>query len=260
MKQNMKKLWIVLCMVVCLFALSGCSKADDSVDTIDPQVVSAMEQYADYYLNLFTTLTKEEVIAEINACEKNKNYTMMSAFQSWESVMDDMGDYIAHNPAVVETTDDGYIARVDAVFIQRDMEFSIMINEDGTEILGISFAPEYTMGEKMAKAGMNTLMGMGVVFAVLIFIAWVISLFKYISVFENKMKEKKAAKEAPAAAPAPAPVAAPATVAEPVVEDVSDDTELIAVIAAAIAASEGKTSTNGLVVRSIKRVHKSNWK
>ena len=260
MKQNMKKLWVILCMVVCLFALSGCSKADAAADTVDPQVVSAMEQYAEYYLKLFTSSTKEEVIAEINACEKSKNYTMMSAFQSWESVMDEMGGFIAHNPTVVETTDDGYIARVNAVFEQRDMEFSIMINEDGTEILGISFAPEYTMGETMAKAGMNTLMGMGVVFVVLIFIAWVISLFKYISVFEKKMKEKKEVKEAPAAAPAPAPVSAPAPAAEPVVEDVSDDTELIAVIAAAIAASEGKTSTNGLVVRSIKRVQKSNWK
>ena len=75
------------------------------------------------------------------------------------------------------------------------------------------------------------------------------------------MKERKEAKTAaPATAAVPAPAAAPAPVEEPAVEDVSDDTELIAVIAAAIAAAEGKTSTNGLVVRSIKRVQKSNWK
>ena len=63
----------------------------------------------------------------------------------------------------------------------------------------------------------------------------------------------------PASAPvqrpaAPAPVAAP--VAEPAVEDVTDDGELIAVIAAAIAASEGKTSTDGFVVRSIRKVNR----
>ena len=40
----------------------------------------------------------------------------------------------------------------------------------------------------------------------------------------------------------------------------SDDTELISVIAAAIAASEGKETAEGLVVRSIKRVPKRNWK
>ena len=58
---------------------------------------------------------------------------------------------------------------------------------------------------------------------------------------------------APVAA-APAPVAAP--VAEPAVEDVTDDGELIAVIAAAIAASEGKTSTDGFVVRSIRKINR----
>ena len=71
-------------------------------------------------------------------------------------------------------------------------------------------------------------------------------------------------KEAPAAAPAPAavpmPAAVPAPIAVPVQEEMSDDTELISVIAAAIAASEGKETAEGLVVRSIKRVPKRNWK
>ena len=261
MKQNMKKLWIALCMMFCLFALSGCSTAEETAEEIDANVIEGMNDYVDYYVNFFAELTEEDIAAEMATCEKEKNYVMLTAFQSWDSVMDEMGNYIAYNPAVIEAIDEGYIARANVVFDQRDMEFSIMLNEDGTEILGISFSPEYTLGEKMSKAGMNTIMGMGVVFVVLIFISWVISMFKYISVFENKMKEKKAAKTAaPAPAAALAPAAAPAPVVEPVVEDVSDDTELIAVIAAAIAASEGKTSTNGLVVRSIKRVQKSNWK
>ena len=59
---------------------------------------------------------------------------------------------------------------------------------------------------------MNTLMGMGVVFAVLIFISWLISMFKYINVFEAKMKAKKSAA---APAPAAAPQAAPAAPAPP---------------------------------------------
>ena len=41
---------------------------------------------------------------------------------------------------------------------------------------------------------------------------------------------------------------------------VVDDTELISVIAAAIAAAEGKETADGLVVRSIKRVSNRNWK
>ena len=60
-----------------------------------------------------------------------------------------------------------------------------------------------------------------------------------------------------AAAPVAAPVAAPAPVAEPepVVEDVTDDSELIAVIAAAIAAFDN--SGKALVVRRVRKV--SGW-
>ena len=53
----------------------------------------------------------------------------------------------------------------------------------------------------------------------------------------------------------PAPKAAPAEE-----ENLTDDTELVSVITAAIAAYEGKeTVDNGLVVRSIKRVSNRNW-
>ena len=58
--------------------------------------------------------------------------------------------------------------------------------------------------------------------------------------------------EAPKAAPAPA-VAAAVEEAEEM-----DDTELVAVIAAAIAAAEG-TTTDGFVVRSIKRRKSNKW-
>ena len=49
-----------------------------------------------------------------------------------------------------------------------------------------------------------------------------------------------------------------APVVEEVVVDETDDLELIAVITAAIAAQEG-TSTDGFVVRSIRRRPSNNW-
>ena len=114
------------------------------------------------------------------------------------------------------------------------------------EVNDITVDQIQTLGEKMTNAGLNTLMGMGIVFAVLILISLIISCFKVFSYLDNKSKEKQAAqapaaKEAPAA-PAPTVPAAPA----------QDDLELAAVIAAAIAASTG-TSTEDFVVRSIKR-------
>lgn len=95
--------------------------------------------------------------------------------------------------------------------------------------------------------------GIAVVFVMLtILIAFVWTLGKLIQKLVNRAEAKKAAAAA-AAAPAPAPV-----VEAPVVEEAPavDDAELIAVIAAAIAAFDN--SGKNLVVRKVRRV--SGWK
>ena len=103
----------------------------------------------------------------------------------------------------------------------------------------------------MGKAALNTLIGMGTVFVVLILISLIISCFSFIPKLQEKFS-REAQLPAPAAAPVPA-----APVAEE--EELADDTELVAVIAAAIAAYEG-TSTDGFQVRSIKRASTRKWK
>jgi len=109
--------------------------------------------------------------------------------------------------------------------------------------------------DAMAEATVNTIIGISVVFLALLFISFVISLFKYINKFEQKLANKKAGKAAPAPQPAPAP--APVVEAAPE----TDDLELIAVITAAIHAYEeaqGNSVTGDLVVRSIKK-RNSRW-
>ncbi len=103
------------------------------------------------------------------------------------------------------------------------------------------------LGEAMAKAGLNTLIGMGTVFVVLILISMIINGFAVIpklqKAFSKKADEGQSVKEN----------AAPAVQAEEPAVDETDDLELVAVIAAAVAASEGAASTDGFVVRSIIR-------
>lgn len=110
--------------------------------------------------------------------------------------------------------------------------------------------------DAMAEAGINTIIGIVVVFSALIFISFIISLFKYINKFEQMLANKKAGK-------APAPKAEPAPAPAPVVEAAPemDDLELIAVITAAIHAYEeaqGNVVEGDLVVRSIKK-RNSRW-
>ena len=100
----------------------------------------------------------------------------------------------------------------------------------------------------MKNAALNTLMGIGTVFVILAMLIFLISLFKYIP-GSGAQQVKKKKEEAAAPAPAPVPVAT-----APVQEE-TDNSELIAVIAAAIAASEG-TTTDGFVVRSIRKINR----
>jgi sodium pump decarboxylase gamma subunit len=104
----------------------------------------------------------------------------------------------------------------------------------------------------MTKAALNTLLGMGTVFVILILIMLIISMFSWIPKIQAKLsnKNKAGVKER----------AVDNTIAQIIEnEELSDDTELVAVIAAAIAASEGAASTDGFVVRSIKRANTNKW-
>ena len=110
--------------------------------------------------------------------------------------------------------------------------------------------PEYfdslTLSEKMAGAGVTTLLGLGTTFMILCLIWLILSIMGKIMTATGK-------KSAPAAAAAPA-VPAAAAPAPAKGENLASDAELVAVITAAIAAYEGSGAANNLVVRSIQRV------
>lgn len=249
MKQFMRRALAVLCLTMAMLSLTACGSSKAAEETISEQEKTYVAQMADSTLRTFDMMTQEELEATLKAAEKSKDTVLSAALSSWIGVKEDLGALVSIDTIDVALTDDGYGANVDATFEKRNMSAYIAIDEDKTHYTAISFNPAYSTGERLSKAALNTLMGMGTVFAVLIFISFLIGLFKYIHVWEEKNKQKNA--------PAPAdPVPAPAPAEE---EELTDDLELVAVITAAIAASEN-TSADGLVVRSIKRAPVSKWK
>ena len=114
---------------------------------------------------------------------------------------------------------------------------------------------ELTFGQKMSEGAITLVLGMGTVFAVLIFL-WIIiaAVGKAIGVTQ-KTAEKKVAKPEPTPAAAPAPAAVPAPVA-PVQSDLSE-AELVAVMTAAIAAFGGESAATRIRIRSVRRT--TNW-
>jgi glutaconyl-CoA/methylmalonyl-CoA decarboxylase subunit delta len=99
---------------------------------------------------------------------------------------------------------------------------------------------------------LNILIGLGIIFAALIFIAGLIYIIKSISNLSNNNPNGSASNSA-------SPVNVPGNTNDGVIyeEELTDDLELVAVITAAIMASMGnEVPADGLVVRSIRKVNK----
>lgn len=106
------------------------------------------------------------------------------------------------------------------------------------------------------EALVNTVIGMGTVFVVLILISFIIYLLKFVPSLLDRSKKEEIVVRSENAAPS-TPAAKPAEKPAPVVSGNTDDTQLVAVITAAITAAMEQEGTpvaaDGLVIRSIKK-------
>ena len=227
--------------------------ADDSISSSDS---ATLADYASETIELITTMSDaemEEIVNPSSLLSVPPAYSA-AAVESWLAVKDNLGAYEAAKEHDISADDSTITIESACDFANGEGTVTIILDRDTLTPDSISFAEaNASLGKTMQEAALNTVMGLGIVFLVLLFLSFLISQFKHIAKLEEKMT-KKNAPEAPKAAPAPAaPVAAPAPVEETV-----DDGELIAVIAAAIAAAEG-TTTDGVVVRSIKKSNRNKW-
>jgi sodium pump decarboxylase gamma subunit len=112
---------------------------------------------------------------------------------------------------------------------------------------GVFAASTWWEGVKgpLADAGVNTIVGLCIVFTALVFISFIISLFKYIGKLDKSNETKTAAK-------------APAVAAQQSGNELNiDNFELVAIITAAISEyeeSRGNFFKDGIVVRSVKKI------
>lgn len=238
----MKKLLAILGMITCMACLAACGEEEAKTGPIS-------EEQA---IQIGTTIVDQmNTIVSQGAIEQYVDQpALYSGFQGWQGALDDIGTYEGVSGGSVSFAEDEVAITVNVLGSSHNADVEIVLDSALTTYIGITTNVHYSTGEVMAKAGMNTLIGMGTVFAVLILISLIISCFSLISKFEAKQKKEE-----------PVTVAAASPVVEqtPAEEELSDDTELVAVIAAAVAAYEGAASTDGFVVRSIRKSNKSKW-
>ncbi len=253
MKKKISLLGLILILVL---SFTGCGKSETT-----EYDQTRFEQYAEFVVQNFEAMTTEQLDSFSDMRDLQLDTQLMNAglpvdgtdfltmISSWEAAEEECGAYVEHGDWTMEVKNDGVSLTSEAKYENRDADIVFSFDEKGN-MESMDISAHYSTGEILEKAGLNTVLGMGTVFVVLIFISFIIYLLGYIPKLQekwaNKDKKVEEKKEAPVQA-APAPVAA-----------VEDDAELVAVIAAAIAAAEG-TSTDGFVVRSIKRRKSNRW-
>ena len=232
-----KKIFLIAVLCLCMLGLAACSKTDPT--TVDYNGYS----YDDLQTNCQGTV---QTLASMTDEDKqyyleNSTEIIANLINRWDEAVEEYGSFVDFGDFEITKSGKTLTAAQTLHMEDRDVILTYVYTYYSMELNDITIDGVYSVGEKMSTALMNTLMGMLVVFCVLILISLIIYCFNIFPYLEKK----KAAKNAPAKADV-------VTQIEVREEQQTDDGELIAVIAAAIAAAEG-TSTDGFVVRSIRR-------
>lgn len=257
----MKKKWTLLCFAfVCMLSLVACGENAQERDyngmsyqELQDNAISTWEYIQGMDLDQMKLVL--DTIDDMSEAEwtqtKEANEGLeeeVALVRSWINVSEQAGEFIDIDSFEVTATGKTTTTELYLNFEKRPVVLSVVYKNRDMTVESTTVDLVYTMGEKMQRALMNTVMGMGTVFLMLIIICAIISCFSYIPKIEAKIKAKKQGDVAPSV-----PVAAVAPqVEQEAVASAPDDQELVAAIAAAIAAYTGQ-ATDDFIVRSIKR-------
>ncbi len=211
--------------------IGSCKMYLDSLYTYDDEELEEMKDLGDFYL-----VTSEMV----------------------QSEKEELGAYLGTlEGGSCEISGDKIMVTVPAKFENYDADIMITFDSTGTQPMNFVINPRYSLGEKMSGALGNFVLGIIIVFVMLLFLAFVISLLKFVNPdIRKKRKEEKAKAAAALETKAPETPAAPKTSAAASVPSAAvpaaDDYEVIVAMAAAIAAAEAE-SGGSYIVRSIRR-------
>ncbi len=240
----MKKIFAILGMITCMIGLCACGQETRQMSEEEQNLVTRDEAL----VQDFNSVVSQGAVEQL--ADQPEIY---AGLLGWQDALEDIGEFEGTNGGTAVVNDEEIYAEINVLGSKHNAVVEVVYDPATGMLQAVTTNVTYSLGEIMMKALMNTVIGMGTVFVVLILISLIISCFTLISKIEGR---KKKAAENPAGAnvqPAPAAVQPAAQ------EELSDDTELVAVIAAAIAAYEGSGSTDGFVVRSIRKSNKSKW-
>ncbi len=261
----MKKFMALICMIACIFGLTACGSEGTLTDYEQHKVENAQQITRDYLVPMLSqymddvrvhdldeyTAEEVEYMLEAQLGLLVDGYAFKTAIGSFYSAMDSIGMVSELGEISARIEGDQIIVEAEVIGEKKNGTAEVILSNDMFfKMESAALNPKSSLGELMGRAGLNTLIGMGTVFAVLILISGIISCFRFISKLQDNAAKKKAAKEGEVAG---VENAVAQILEQEAAAEETDDLELVAVIAAAVAAYQGSASTDGFVVRSIRR-------
>lgn len=208
----MKKLFAILGMITCMIGLCACGQETRQMSAEEQELLERDEQLVQQF---------DMVISQGALEEFESQPALYAGLSGWQDAMKDIGTFEGTNGGTAVINDDEIVASINVLGSEHNATVEIVYDPATGMLEAITTNVTYSLGEIMMKALMNTVIGMGTVFVVLILISLIISCFTLISKFEGR-KQKKAAESSAGVSAQPAPVAVQPTVQE----ELSDDTEL----------------------------------
>lgn len=244
---------MAVCMVFTIAAILPSSvKAEEII--VSEEDTAQLAGFAQQMIQQITTMPPEQMeeILKPSSILSGNNKILSSAVESYKTVTEELGEYRSTGDSTAEVSEDDIIVTTKITCVNGDGNAVLTLDREALTPVSLIFDTnaETTMGVKLETAALNTLIGLVTVFAMLVFLSFLISLFKHLNKIGGKGKKSDVDE---------LEFEEPLMFSEPVQEEeLVDDSELVAVIAAAIAASEN-TSIDGFVVRSIKKSNNRKW-
>ena len=192
MKTFKKITSVCMALLVMAALIIGSTSMVFAADKVDDSVKNTLVNTAEGLTDTIIGLADADIENYLNSGD---DFTT-SAMQSWQSSKDELGSKKDKNGETsVTLKDDQYTVTVPVKFEKADANFVYVFDSTGTPV-SLSVDVQYGMGKTLQRAGLNTLMGIGTVFVMLILLSLLISLFRFIPNPEaKKAAEAKAAKE-----------------------------------------------------------------
>ena len=249
---------LVLSVFSCFMLLSGCANASKTgSETLAYQKDTVM-QSGSFFAESWAEGKLADIVKE--RLDNKSKKLILPMIENIDNVKEEVGAFKSVDVASANIVEGKDFVKFEEMieFESGKVKFVATFDEDSVDSgylpSSLSAEQQITMGQKLEKAGLNTIFGMAFIFIVLIFISFVIRALSLVPKFLAKKEKSEGQAEQVQ------------TVVEPVAEVQTADiggAELTAVMMAAImayTAENAEVPSDGLVVRSIRRKGNGSWK